>query len=111
LATATPTEAQQKDVDFLLAVGELFALVVYGQLVLEAAPLQGTDDDTLDQIFDFMVRDFSRHALSLYSKPSATEAQMALCQAMIRRPVVDHARYQRVWKSVHALSGTYAMNP
>jgi acyl-CoA dehydrogenase len=111
LATATPTEAQQKDVDFLLALGELFALVVYGQLILEAAPLHGTDDDTLDQIFDFMVRDFSRHALSLYSKPSATEAQMALCQAMIRRPVVDHARYQRVWQSVHALDGAYAMNP
>jgi acyl-CoA dehydrogenase len=110
LATATPTDEQQKDIDFLLAVGELFALVVYGQLILEAAPVHGIDDDTLDQIFDFMVRDFSKHALSLYSKPSATDAQMALCQAMMRRPVVDHARYQRVWHTVHGLNGAYAMN-
>ena len=111
LATATPTEDQQKDIDFLLAVGELFALVVYGQLILEAAPMHGMADDEIDQIFDFMVRDFSKHALSLYSKPSATDAQMALCQAMIRRPVVDHERYQRVWQTVHGLNGAYAMNP
>ena len=39
LATATPDEAQQKDVDFLLALGELFTLVVYGQLILEGAEL------------------------------------------------------------------------
>ena len=37
LATATPNEAQQKDIDFLLAVGELFTLVVYAQLMLENA--------------------------------------------------------------------------
>jgi acyl-CoA dehydrogenase len=111
LATATPSAEQQKDVDFLLALGEIFALVVYGQLILESAPLHGTDRDTLDQIFDFMVRDFSRHALNLYSKPSATDAQMALCQAMIHRPVTDRERYQRVWKTVHGQSGAYAMNP
>lgn len=110
LATATPTEAQQKEIDFLLAVGELFALVVYGQLILEAAPTHGIDDDTLDQIFDFMVRDFSKHALSLYSKPTATAAQMALCQAMMQRPMVDDARYQRMWDRVHGLNGAYAMN-
>jgi len=37
LTTATPDEAQQKDTDFLLALGELFTLVVYGQLILENA--------------------------------------------------------------------------
>ena len=110
LATATPSAEQQKDVDFLLALGELFALVVYGQLILEAAPIHGVDDDAIDQIFDFMVRDFSAHALTLYSKPSSTEAQMALCQQMLRRPVVDHDRYMRVWQIVHGLDGRYEMN-
>ena len=110
LATATPTSEQQKDVDYLLALGELFALVVYGQLILEAAPIHGIGDDTIDQIFDFMVRDFSAHALALYSKPSSTEAQMALCQQMIRRPVVDHERYMRVWQTVYGLDGEYEMN-
>ncbi len=111
LATATPTEAQQKDIDFLLAVGELFALVVYGQLILEAAPIHAVEDDLIDQIFDFLVRDFSAHALQLYSKPSATPAQMALCLEMIRRPSVDAARYGRVWEAVQALNGLYEMKP
>ena len=32
-----PDEDQQKDLDFLLTLGELFTLVVYGQLILEQA--------------------------------------------------------------------------
>ena len=52
----------------------------------------------VDQIFDFMVRDFSKFALQLYCKPSSTPAQMDLCLKMIRKPVVDAARYDRVWR-------------
>ncbi len=110
LAIAAPTAEQQKDIDLLLAVGELFALVVYGQLILEAAPIHGADDDLLDQIFDFMVRDFSAHALELYSKPSVTDAQEALCLQMIKHPAVDPDRFQRVWRMVHGLNGQYEMN-
>ena len=68
-------------------------------------------DDVVDQIFDFMVRDFSRHALSLYSKPSSSETQMASCLKMIRKPVLDEARYQRVWQQVHDLQDEYEMAP
>ncbi len=65
----------------------------------------------MDQIFDFMVRDFSKYALQLYSKPSSTPSQMELCLKMIRKPVVDAARYGRVWQdSVYALRGVYEMN-
>ncbi len=110
LAEATPDEAQQKDVDFLLALGELFALVVYGQLVLENAAIYGIDDDLLDQIFDFLVRDFSSHALELYAKPSSTPLQMDKCLQMVRKSVVDAARYGRVWEEhVYALKGVYNM--
>ena len=87
LFAAPPDEAQQKDIDFLLAGGEIFALVVYGQLILENAKVYDVSDDVVDQIFDFMVRDFSRHALNLYSKPSSSEKQMASCLEMIRKPV------------------------
>ncbi len=112
LAEATPDEAQQRDTDFLMALGELFTLVVYGQLILENARLYQFDDDAVDQIFDFMVRDFSKFALQLYSKPSATSQQMDYCLKMIRKPVVDAARYERVWRdSVYALRGAYEMNP
>jgi acyl-CoA dehydrogenase len=112
LATATPSEVQQKDTDFLLALGELFTLVVYGQLILENARLYQVDDDTVDQIFDFMVRDFSKYALQLYSKPSATSQQMDICLKMIRKPVMDMARFNRVWEnSVFALRDAYEMRP
>lgn len=112
LATATPTEAQQKDTDFLLALGELFTLVVYGQLILENAQRYAVETDTLDQIFDFMVRDFSKYALQLYSKPNATAQQMALCLQMLRKPVADAARFERVWQGpVYALRDAYEMRP
>jgi len=112
LAKATPSVAQAKDTDFQLAVGELFALVVYGQLVLEMASLRGVGKDLVDQIFDFMVRDFSKFALQLHSKPSATQAQMEYCLKMLRKPVHDEARYDRVWKEqVFALKDAYEMNP
>ena len=98
LATATPDAAQQKDIDFLLALGEIFTLVVYGQLVLENASLYAIGDDLLDQVFDVFVRDFSRHALTLHSKPSSTPPQMELCLRMLRKPAVDPGRFGRVWK-------------
>jgi len=114
LVRATPSEEQAKDVDFLLVVGELFTLVVYAQLVLESAALsaaQGIDGDTVDQIFDVLVRDFSRHALDLHAKPAATPTQVELSLKMIRRPAFDAGRADRVWRTVHALKDAYEMNP
>jgi acyl-CoA dehydrogenase len=109
LARATPSDAQQRDVDFLLALGEIFTLVVYGQLILESAGIQGIGDDLVDQIFDVLVRDVDKFALQLYSKPSSTAAQMEYCLKMIRKPVVDEGRAQRVWQEVYALKDAYEM--
>jgi acyl-CoA dehydrogenase len=110
LFKATPDAAQQKDIDFLLTVGEIFTLVVYGQLILENAALLGTDDDVIDQMFDFMVRDLSKFALQLYSKPSSSDAQMAYCLKLIRKAHVDEGRYGRVLeKYVYSLNGVYEM--
>lgn len=112
LLKATPGDEQSKDIDFLLAVGELFTLIAYGQLILENARLMMVTDDVVDQIFDVMVRDFSRYALQLYEKPTATVAQQERCVRMIRRPVGDPARLVRVWNEhVFAANGAYSMNP
>ena len=111
LAFATPDEEQRKDIDFLLALGEIFTLVVYGQLILENCRSYDIDAQTVDQIFDFMVRDCSRFALQLHSKPSSTPQQMELTLKMLRKPVVDSARYQKVWSDVYALRDAYQMNP
>jgi acyl-CoA dehydrogenase len=110
LASDPPGPDQMKDVAFLLAGGEIFALVVYAQLILENARIYEIGDDLLDQIFDFMVRDMSKFALQLYSQPSSTEKQMACCQRMIRKAVHRPARYERVWtEQVAPLSGAYEM--
>ncbi len=101
-----------KDFDFLLAVGEIFTLVAYGQLIVESAAIEKVDDDLLDQIFDFMVRDFSRYALDIYSKNSATEKQQAICLKMIKKPVKNMERFEKVLKEhVYSLVDTYHMNP
>lgn len=111
LMMATPDEEQQQDVDFLLALGEIFTLVVYGQLILENAEIYEIDADIINQIFDFMVRDFSKFALELRNKPSSSDPQMAFCEKMLRKPVADKPQYERVWKEyVHALNGEYEMN-
>ncbi|MBT3228378.1 MAG: acyl-CoA dehydrogenase [Candidatus Marinimicrobia bacterium] len=110
LMLARPDEQQGKDIDFLMALGELFTLVVYGQLVLENARIYAVEDDTIDQIFDFMVRDFSKHALQLYSKASSTRNQMRFCSRMIKKPAADKARFMRVWENeIYPLKDEYVM--
>lgn len=110
LADNPPGPDQMKDVDFLLAAGEIFALVVYAQLILENAEIYRLDGDLLDQIFDYMVRDMSKHALSLSLQPSSNEEQIEGCKTMQRRPVLDEARYLRVWQNhVEPLDGAYTM--
>ena len=110
LAQAPPSEAQRQDVDFLMTLGEIFTLVVYGQLILENSKIYNIDNDVVDQIFDFMVRDFSSFALNLYTKPSSSPRQMEYSIQMIRRPAVDAERFQRVWRThVYALKDTYEM--
>ncbi len=49
----------------MLAAGELFTLIVYAQLILENAKIYGTDVDVLEQIFIFLVQDFSAQALQM----------------------------------------------
>jgi acyl-CoA dehydrogenase len=111
LANATPSADQQKDTDFSMAIAELFALIVYAQLILENAQINELNSDLIDQMFDFMVRDFSKYALQLYSKSSTTPTQTELCIEMIQRPTQNPDRYQRCWKQVLELKDLYEMNP
>jgi acyl-CoA dehydrogenase len=111
LLSARPTEEQIKDIDFLLNLGELFTLVAYGQLIIENARIYDIEDDLVDQIFDFMIRDFSRFALQVYSKTSSSEQQMAYCLKMIKKPAVNPERFERVWREyTYALADAYEMN-
>ena len=112
LMTAPPEKDQQRDIDFLLTLGELFTLVAYGQLIIENSKIYQVEDEFLDQIFDFMIRDFSKFALQLYSKTSSTGAQMAICLKMIRKPVKNPEMFNRIWGNyVEPLNNAYEMNP
>tara|TARA_R110001592_G_scaffold7126_7_gene40220 strand:+ start:21461 stop:23155 length:1695 start_codon:yes stop_codon:yes gene_type:complete len=112
LVLAKPNKQQVKDIDFLLIVGELFTLVAYGQLILESWEKNEIDNDLIDQIFDFMVRDFSKYALQLYSKTSSTRVQQVFCQLMISKPNRDDRRFERILNEfAYAKKDTYKMNP
>ena len=104
-----PSPEQQKDLDFLLAVGHLFALIVYGQLILEQAELTGLDRTLLDEIFAVLIKDFSAYATELHGKAATTDEQAAWALAHLRRPVSDDARTAEVWRRVLDLVGAYSM--
>jgi acyl-CoA dehydrogenase len=106
--TAGPDADQAKDLDLMLVLGELFTLVVYGQLILEQSG--AVDLDVIDQVFDVLVRDFSAYAVDLHGKTSSTQAQQLWALDHVRKPAADAARYDRVWQQVRALSGTYEMS-
>jgi acyl-CoA dehydrogenase len=109
LETAPPAEDQATDLDFLLTLGELFTLVVYGQLILERAQQTELDADMLDQIFDVFVRDWSAYATALHGKASSTEKQQAWALEAVSKPVTDDERAARVFERVRALAGAYEM--
>jgi acyl-CoA dehydrogenase len=109
LENAPPAESQATDLDFLLTLGELFTLVVYGHLILERAQQTELDTDMLDQIFDVFVRDWSAYAIALHGKASSTEKQQGWALDAVSKPVVDDARAERVFERVRALAGAYEM--
>jgi acyl-CoA dehydrogenase len=111
VTNAGPDSEQAKDLDLLLALGELFTLVVYGQLILEQASLAALDPDLLDQVFDVLVRDFSAYAVDLYGKASSTKAQQLWALEHVRKPAAGPGRYTRVWQQVRDLAGAYEMRP
>ncbi|MDX2416633.1 MAG: acyl-CoA dehydrogenase family protein, partial [Xanthomonadales bacterium] len=108
LIKAGPNEDQARDIDYLLALGECFSLIAYGQLILENAPHFKVEPDLIEQVFDFMVRDMSAYALNIFSKTSSTEDQKRMAMEIIRAPVADQARFDNIWQHhVHALKGQY----
>ena len=110
LLKASPDEKQSKDIDYLLALGECFCLVAYGQLILENKSIFEVSDDLMDELFDLMIRDFSKYAVNIYSKPSNSELQQTLARTMIKTPLANPERFDRIWQEhVYSLKGQYKM--
>ena len=112
LTKAYPDQKQDMDPSFSLPLGEMFSIVVYGQLILEQAGIENLDKDILNQIFDFMVRDFASFALQIYGMNTTKEDQREFCRKiMLIRTVGDDEQLGRVWeKYVFPLNGEYQMN-
>ncbi len=103
---------QMMDFDYLLAVGEIFTLVAYGQLIIESANMEKVEDSVLNQMFDVYVRDFSRYAMALASKPSNTPEQRKACEKAYKYPVANTEEYEKVIKEhVYTLVDAYVQNP
>lgn len=112
LMLARPNKDQIKDIDFLLITGEIFTLVAYGQLILESWKIKNIDDDLINQFFDFLVRDFSKYALQLYSKTSSTKLRQFFCKRMMKKPKKDDRLFNKILNEyAYAKKGTYKMNP
>jgi len=109
LAAAAPDDAQAADVDFVLALGELFSMIVYAQLILEAVELDDISETMCEQIFDVLVRDFSMGATNLHGKATTNEKQAEFALQMVARPHGDLDRFGAVWNEVLALMDTYEL--
>ncbi len=98
--------------DKQLPLGEMFSIVVYGQLILEQTELDRIDPDVINQIFDFMVRDFARFALQIYGMHGTRDEQRVFCkEIMLIRAVPAAEQSRRIWEScVLSLNGEYLMN-
>ncbi|MFW5770731.1 MAG: acyl-CoA dehydrogenase [Spirochaetota bacterium] len=111
LTKATPDETQQGNIDYMLKVGELFTLIPYSQLICENKKIYGIEDEIMEEIFKFIVSDFSAYATRLYTGQKNTEKQQDLILKMIKKPVHDDDTFMKVWENhVYALKGQYKMN-
>lgn len=103
----SPSQDQARDVDYILAMGECFTLIVYGHLILERAQQLATEDILINEIFDVLVRDMSHYALTLANKPSSTSGQYSALRLMQHKPHHDQERFKALWQSIYSLSGSY----
>ena len=111
LIQAPPTPEQAGNIDYMLAAGQLFTLGIYAQLILENARIYKLDPDLRDQIFAFLISDFSTFALQMTLNYENTAEQGAIYSSMMQKPVMNKDSAARVWaEQVYALRGRYTMH-
>ena len=122
--TAPPTEAQQKDLDYLQVLGQLFTQIVYAQLILESAALALDDGQTrpgsvsdlsdlteahVDRMVAVFVNDMSTYAVELHGQGSATDDQAKAALSIVRKPVINPSAENVFVGEVLSYSGTYEL--
>ena len=122
--TAPPTEDQQKDLDYLQVLGQLFTQIVYSQLILESAALAldhgqtrpGSVSDLsdlteshIDRMVAVFVNDMSTYAVELHGQGSATDDQAKNALSIVRKPVINRAAEDVFVGEVLSYSGAYEL--
>jgi acyl-CoA dehydrogenase len=111
LAKATPSAEQRSNIDYMLALGEMFTLIVYAQLVLENCRIYQVDEALVNQIFNFIIREFSHYALDQACNYVNSDTQEMCLRQMMKNSVIDPDQERMLWdEQVAILDGVYTMD-
>lgn len=104
------TKDQEGNADFMLNIAEIFATIVYGQLVFEKAKIEKIEDTVIDQLFSYLVRDINVYVMRQLNEYAGhfEAGQSGGLRAIIKDPHIDFAREETIIRDdVLALDGVY----
>ena len=85
-------------------------MIVYAQLILEKKEDYPVDEELLEEIFRFLIVDYSRYALEMSLNYENTKTQQQLYGNMIKRPAGSGRDSRNVFsKQVMPLKNCYRM--
>ena len=89
---------QAKNMDFMLNIAEIFAAIVYGQLVFEKARIRGIEEPAVDQLFSYLVRDINSYVMRQLNEYAGhfEAGQKENLLAIIKDPHIDFAREEQI---------------
>ena len=101
----------KKDMDYMLNYGEILTMVVYAQLVLEGAKLYDVEDDLIDKMFSYFIKDVNKFALAQVNNFENSEVQHKhLSNIALMGPIVDREADFKFWQEyVQSCDGCYTM--
>ena len=107
----SPMNKQQvNNADFMLNIAEIFAAIVYGQLVFEKAKIEEIEDMVIDQLFSYLVRDINSYVMRQLNEYAGhfESGQQEGLSTVIRFPHIDFAMEEAIIQEyVLALDGVY----
>ena len=110
IGTTPMTKEQEKNPDFALNIGQLFAAIVYGQLVYEKCRLEQVEDMVIDQLFSYLVRDIDGYAAKQLNEYAGhlEPGQKENLTATIREPKIDLEQENTIIEEyILSLDGAY----
>lgn len=109
-ATPDPDIIKTKHgMDYMMNWGELFCSAVYGQLILESAKLNDMEDELIDRIFGYFIRDNAGYALAQINNHDNTDQQNDFFWEIVKTtPTIDKDGDYKFWQEyVQVLDGVY----